>query len=840
MAGEMTDVQKLTQALAGKNFATHTRVYVNDVLRVDTAVANLAGGTPVAGYQISRSRKLGAARLVLNVANPDGMYSYHKSSDPVFGHGNKIKVAEGVEVEGEIKWHTRFTGIIVSQVAANQGGRPSLKVCALDNTKLLLDYLPEELEFRPRAVKVTGEVLVPVPSDDGSPYYTHYKGSPAHLPWIDIPNPVFYKNGTKIKENYEVDLISGEVYFGAKMWTPQWVPAAKIADLHYRASVMLPSQALVRRSFALIRYDAAGKSVRHEFPECELPAGVTATCSGSEIWFSGDPFGDLNTGPDWVYAEKKIRVSTEAGNQITADYWYYDAGTNLAEDVIRQLALKAGFKPEQIILDSTAVDGVPISLKPLRFTALTVRNGFEALQKIKQQLPPHYIITCDREGNLRGYYAAQQPAEDYPLELIKRIEAPVSEEGLYSAVIAHGVDLNPNDLGKKAAGQSLLANWQNGNFSLAVSGSPSCLFNKNVDDQMWWQWRRKNDQTPPEFPFDLLAISLPEAKKIEEINILVGDYQGGTIQQSISVQISENGTDWFYIDKASRGLGGYSSQWVTAKGGELENRKIRFLKIIAEAGFEWAETHTWSEKGGWFMNPKISVHTDTYYNWYLAIKEVQIWEENTIAVTSTLGNCIGVGDGSLQSFFIPNLPVVSGSETVYVEGRQAALGSYAINYTTGEIKFHYPPTGLVTADYSVAAKTQSVYQPNREDRYGDNVTVINPPGTVAFTGGAIQPDSAEYKVLKKIGLKKVALKIDNYLNSFADVKKRGEEMLAELASLQETLDIDVVYRPDMDICQTVAVVENRLGLAANYFIEEVTETKQGYRPAANVKVSHYR
>ena len=119
------------QVLKSKNFTTHTRIYVNNQLQVDTATGKIYA--PVVNYQINRSRKLGAATLNFTVSNTDGKYSFHRSEDPLFGYGNKIRLEEGLQVGGSIEWFTRFTGVIVKQVATNAGGMPTLQVAALDN-----------------------------------------------------------------------------------------------------------------------------------------------------------------------------------------------------------------------------------------------------------------------------------------------------------------------------------------------------------------------------------------------------------------------------------------------------------------------------------------------------------------------------------------------------------------------------------------------------------------------------------------------------------------------------------------------------------------------------------
>jgi hypothetical protein len=333
-----------------------------------------------------------------------------------------------------------------------------------------------------------------------------------------------------------------------------------------------------------------------------------------------------------------------------------------------------------------------------------------------------------------------------------------------------------------------------------------------------------------------MTISLAEAKKVEEISIVVGDYNKGTIQQSISVQVTVDGTNWFYIDRSSRGLTGASSQWITVKGGELENRKIIGIKLIAEDAFSWTESHSYSEGG--FLGFGSHVETDNYYHWYVAIKEVQIWEENTIAVTSSICNCIGIGDGVKPDFYIPNKPIIKDSETIYQDGELVAPAMYALDPTTSKVHFLTAPQGIITADYSVIANQQPRSQSTNNDRFANNVTVINPTDTVVFTGGS-DLSAANKKLLQKIGLKKNALKADNYLNSYRDVKRRGEEMLGEISRLQETLDMDVVYRPDIDICQTVGVFDSLLGITGCYFVEEITESKQGYKPSLNLKVSNY-
>jgi hypothetical protein len=191
-----------------------------------------------------------------------------------------------------------------------------------------------------------------------------------------------------------------------------------------------------------------------------------------------------------------------------------------------------------------------------------------------------------------------------------------------------------------------------------------------------------------------------------------------------------------------------------------------------------------------------------------------------------------------EGFYIHNVPLELGSVTVYHDGVRLESG-FTVDHNSGEVVFDTAPTGVLTADYMMKVKVQSVSEVDYSSIYSNNAVIIDPPGILSFSGGDIGADSPEHKLLKKIGLKKKILKIDSFLNSHQVLQKRGKEMLKEISRLQETLDVDIVYRPDVDICQTVDVKDELLGITQRFFIEEITEIKQGYKPSFNIKMSNY-
>ena len=63
---------------------------------------------------------------------------------------------------------------------------------------------------------------------------------------------------------------------------------------------------------------------------------------------------------------------------------------------------------------------------------------------------------------------------------------------------------------------------------------------------------------------------------------------------------------------------------------------------------------------------------------------------------------IGTGDGSTTTFTLANSPVISGSETIYVDVTEVARSEYTINHDTGVVTFNTaPPDGeAVEAKYT--------------------------------------------------------------------------------------------------------------------------------------------
>ena len=76
------------------------------------------------------------------------------------------------------------------------------------------------------------------------------------------------------------------------------------------------------------------------------------------------------------------------------------------------------------------------------------------------------------------------------------------------------------------------------------------------------------------------------------------------------------------------------------------------------------------------------------------------WNQQGNEITITLTEIVGTGHG-VTTFTLDYPPVVSGSETVYLDG--VATTAYSINYETGEITFDTAPAlGMkITADYQI-------------------------------------------------------------------------------------------------------------------------------------------
>ena len=68
------------------------------------------------------------------------------------------------------------------------------------------------------------------------------------------------------------------------------------------------------------------------------------------------------------------------------------------------------------------------------------------------------------------------------------------------------------------------------------------------------------------------------------------------------------------------------------------------------------------------------------------------------------GEAVGTGDGTETTFTLENTPIVSGSETIYVDGVAVPAADYTLDLTTGELVFAAAPGAFaITADYTKAA-----------------------------------------------------------------------------------------------------------------------------------------
>ena len=75
-----------------------------------------------------------------------------------------------------------------------------------------------------------------------------------------------------------------------------------------------------------------------------------------------------------------------------------------------------------------------------------------------------------------------------------------------------------------------------------------------------------------------------------------------------------------------------------------------------------------------------------------------------VAPVDHVGEAVGTGDGTETTFTLENTPIVSGSETIYVDGAPVLAADYTLDLTTGELVFATAPGAFaITADYTEAA-----------------------------------------------------------------------------------------------------------------------------------------
>lgn len=862
----------------------------------------------VKGYDIEKSKNLGSVQLSLQCVNKDGLFSPERQFvsgvvpneinylggvfSPLYYFMNKIKVEEAIEVNGVKTYFERFNGWISSVTPSKSAGMiEGMEVIAFDAIYTKLNrFKPDNLHYTPTKVLITDD---PLTTDDE----TTFEGT--HSNWSEYPTPIIKIDGEiQDVDQYVLNLAGGKIVFRSVVGVGNWGEGDGL-DLTNPTSdrkTYESGKADWSLSFTPIvyYYYEIYESVQYN---SQFPPNIQWT-SKTEVLAVDEYAVNYTTGTITLVTaldaddssavignkkNQKIRCQFRTGKTVTADYKYDVVGTNEVEDIIRDVAERAGFTTAELVksvsnerlstednllfyghknnwttspapvvkkndvvissgftIDSRAgviqftvaladsddvtcsysyygLQKTDVTLTEGYINYKTVDDGFDAIQEILGKVAPNYLVRCNEEGILEGEYETQRLIqikllpndgiakgvwswsnsfykEDYMLKSNKSIQAAISDEDIYTAVISLGEDADPPNLSL----ESSIAN----NVSWgSISGSIDNLIDYNVNTNVSWL----TSSAEPTKGSVVCTITIDKERKWEKIDILIGTYNNNTIQERLYVEVGDAAGEWWRPSQNKEVHSGASGAWVSWENNYDEEREIKYVRVKLEEAWHWAVT-TSSTDTNWMGKSTTDVSTTDY--WAFALAEIQIWGKIDLVGKTTLDNCLLVGDGVKTTCNIPNVPyrVKDFSETTHgwieksVTSVKLFKNSLDTMLTEGVDYTLNAATGLITF---LAGHIPA----NKDVICGNWVLDDVDPGATTFLA------SFENKsLLERVGIREYKDEEDVGLTTHLETINRADEILPEVSRAAYPAEVEVVYRPDVKIGQTVLIEESDLGI----------------------------
>lgn len=86
-----------------------------------------------------------------------------------------------------------------------------------------------------------------------------------------------------------------------------------------------------------------------------------------------------------------------------------------------------------------------IEINGIDFRSREVKNRYDAISKLKEYLPPNYVIRTQGDNKIWASLMSQKTTADYDLELVKNYNY-LEDEDLYTRVLLYGNNKNPTNL----------------------------------------------------------------------------------------------------------------------------------------------------------------------------------------------------------------------------------------------------------------------------------------------------------------------------------------------------------------------------------------------------------
>ena len=568
-------------------------------------------------------------------------------------------------------------------------------------------------------------------------------------------------------------------------------------------------------------------------------------------------------------ADLTIYVSDE--QPYTSDYTiYYSTKTNWATSptpVVRKNGLVvsgytidyrngtvtftvANLEEDDIRIDYThyGLQITEVTLESAKFDLENTENGFTAIQDIITAVAPNYVVYCNGDGVLIGEYQTQKkvwvrltpydgigngtPAvssssisgHDWQLTLEEVISAPVSDENLYTQVVALGTDSDPPNWTQIG---SVTATDQSTPVGGGAEGTVENMIDYDIDT--YWGY---NANTGPGESVETeglefkVQIDLGQTRSWSRVDVLCGTYNGANVAETLSVEASIDGSIWYYPSKTNTTQSLITGQWATWENEEeFTSLDARYFRIKATEFQEYDDVNVTT---AWFSSNE---YTETHHE--VSISEIQIWGKDLIKGWANLDECIIVGNGVKSSGTIPNVPyrVKNYTDdtygwqskpvtnvTIYKNDLNTIMASgtdWTLDTMTGIVTFTTPP-----ADKDVICASYVL----------DGSDTTNTTRTAVFTNKAL---------LQRVGLRIYKAEKDDGLETHLEAINRADDILPEVSRMNHELKSGIIYRPDIKIGHSVWLENEKLGVNRTYYVEDITHGFNGTQPSVSIALVNY-
>jgi hypothetical protein len=441
---------KLTAAglltLQKKNVSTYYQVTINSVVCND-----------IKKYSYSQNRDFAAATLSLEIENSDGRYSPGGAS--VINLNDVIQLIEGLyTATGVLETLNKFKGIVRQRAVSKSGGINTIVITVMDYICRL-----EELDFdkskdspttSATSIEMGYTALVGSWANYADTFTFKDSGGTARTNICPSPEPII-----KIKS------ITGDY---------QTEPLFEGFDINYETGKLrcsIPQRIDKYRLFASFSYYPVASAFYVEDLIKEIiiePDDNGTAVFDANTYLTSTYLTEEDSLPDTMIPNYSA-VTIENVSYDIGRVWYtkYDnvitnlksatnftiGGGGVYSDFNQRygaLILNAGISTASIVtcdvtysFYTTQASGISVPFIDL--TTRSIKNRYDAIQKLKELCAPNYVIFQDGTGKIWSRFLEQSTIADYTLYLEKSLDYAESAD-VYTRVKVYGQSANPKSL----------------------------------------------------------------------------------------------------------------------------------------------------------------------------------------------------------------------------------------------------------------------------------------------------------------------------------------------------------------------------------------------------------